>query len=242
MVYQGSKNRLAKDLLPILTENLTEDIWYVEPFCGGCNLIDKMNHPLKSANDINQYLIALLRHVQSGGELPIYLSKEEYYKIKENKSQYEKWMVGFAGFVCSTRGKFFDCYNGIRNVKGGITRNYIEECRKNLLNQNLYNINFSCVTYFDMYIPDNSVVYCDPPYKDTKTYYKKNSWERFDYDLFWSWCRKLVNDKHCKVYVSSYNAPNDFTEIWCKELKSTVNSGEVIKSTERLYSYIKSVE
>lgn len=70
MVYQGSKNRIAKHLLPFIMNELTADRWYVEPFCGGCNLIDKVNHPKRMANDVNKYLIALFRHVQSGGFLP----------------------------------------------------------------------------------------------------------------------------------------------------------------------------
>ena len=42
MVYMGSKNRIAKELLPIITANLTNDRYYIEPFVGGCNMIDKV--------------------------------------------------------------------------------------------------------------------------------------------------------------------------------------------------------
>ena len=45
MVYMGSKNRIAKELIPYLTAELTEGIYYVEPFEGGCNMIDKIEHP-----------------------------------------------------------------------------------------------------------------------------------------------------------------------------------------------------
>jgi len=63
MRYMGSKNRLAKDLLPIITADLKPNQWYVEPFVGGCNMIDKVNHSLKIGSDINKYLIALLKYV-----------------------------------------------------------------------------------------------------------------------------------------------------------------------------------
>jgi DNA adenine methylase len=43
----GSKNRISKHLLPILTKHLKEDTYYVEPFVGGCNMIDKVDHPLR---------------------------------------------------------------------------------------------------------------------------------------------------------------------------------------------------
>ena len=80
----GSKNRLAKDLLPIITADLEEGMWYVEPFVGGCNMIDKIQHPLKLGADNNKYLIALLKYVQEGNELPLHIEKEEYQKVKAN--------------------------------------------------------------------------------------------------------------------------------------------------------------
>lgn len=44
MVYQGSKNRISKYLLPIIHKYIEENNinTYVELFCGGCNLIDKV--------------------------------------------------------------------------------------------------------------------------------------------------------------------------------------------------------
>lgn len=44
MVYMGSKNRIAKKLLPYLTADLKDGVHYVEPFAGGCNMIDKIEH------------------------------------------------------------------------------------------------------------------------------------------------------------------------------------------------------
>lgn len=85
MIYMGSKNRIAKDLLPIITKYLTKDRWYVEPFCGGCNMIDKVNHNKRIANDYNKYLIALFKALQDGVELPTYISKEEYNSVRQKK-------------------------------------------------------------------------------------------------------------------------------------------------------------
>ena len=75
MVYQGSKNRIAKEIIPIVTANLQPNQYYVEPFVGGCNLIDKIQHPYKIGNDNNKYLIALLQYAQEGGKLPEYVDK-----------------------------------------------------------------------------------------------------------------------------------------------------------------------
>ena len=42
MKYMGSKARHAKELLPIILKDRKEGQWYVEPFVGGCNMIDKV--------------------------------------------------------------------------------------------------------------------------------------------------------------------------------------------------------
>ena len=58
MKYMGSKNRHAKALLPIILKNRRDDQWYVEPFVGGFNMIDKVPG-LRLANDSHYYLIEL---------------------------------------------------------------------------------------------------------------------------------------------------------------------------------------
>lgn len=59
MQYMGSKRRIANDILPIILENIQKDQYYVEPFVGGCNMIDKVKHSLKIGADNNQYLISM---------------------------------------------------------------------------------------------------------------------------------------------------------------------------------------
>lgn len=132
MVYMGSKNRLAKELIPIITADLEEGMWYVEPFVGGCNMIDKVQHPLKLGADSNEYLIALLQYVQAGGVLPEHIDKDEYLRVKANPDGYDKWYTGFCGFIASRNGVFFSTYAGICNTKQG-ERNYLREKRNNLL-------------------------------------------------------------------------------------------------------------
>ena len=58
MKYMGSKRRIAKEILPIILKNRKQGQYYVEPFVGGCNIIDKVDGN-RIGNDINKYLIAL---------------------------------------------------------------------------------------------------------------------------------------------------------------------------------------
>lgn len=61
--------------------------------------------------------------------------------------------------------------------------------------------------YRNVELPDNSIVYCDPPYANTNRYGLNGS--RFDNEAFWEWAR------HCRqpVFISEYEAPKDFVCI-----------------------------
>lgn len=229
MVYMGSKNRIAKELIPIITKDLKPNQWYVEPFVGGANMIDKIEHPYKLGADNNKYLIALLEAVQNGQELPEHITKDEYIAVKTNKDNYPDWYVGFVGFVCSFRGKFFGGYSGYYTTKTGIQRNYIKERINNILKQNLDGIKLVCSSYDALDIPANSIIYCDPPYNGTTKY--KDS---FDSDAFWQWCRDKAKEGHT-VYVSEYNAPEDFKCIWEKKINSNLG-GTSKTATEKLFT------
>ncbi len=229
MVYMGSKNRIAKELIPIITKDLKPNQWYVEPFVGGANMIDKIEHPYKLGADNNKYLIALLKAVQNGQELPEYINKDEYIAVKTNKDNYPDWYVGFVGFVSSFRAKFFGGYSGYCTTKTGIQRNYIKERINNILKQNLDGIKLVCSSYDALDIPANSIIYCDPPYNGTTKY--KDS---FDSDAFWQWCRDKAKEGHT-VYVSEYNAPEDFKCIWEKQINSNLG-GTSKTATEKLFT------
>lgn len=59
MKYMGSKNKISKELLPLIIKNRIPNQWYVEPFVGGCNMIDKVDGN-RIGNDSNIYLIEML--------------------------------------------------------------------------------------------------------------------------------------------------------------------------------------
>lgn len=235
MVYLGSKRRLAKDLIPILTKELDQDTYYVEPFVGGANLIDKIQHKKKIGSDSNKYLIALLKYVQAGNRLPTFIPREEYLSVKNNINNYPDWYVGFVGFCCSFRGKFFNSWIGRDVIKNnssekGKIRHYQTEQINNLQSQDLSNITFLNTSYDTLEIPGKSVIYCDPPYKNT-TGYK----DKFDHNKFWNWVREKTLKGH-KVFISEYEAPQDFRCIWSKEQKKNPG-GKAKTTTEKLFTY-----
>ena len=108
-MYLGSKNKLSKELAPIIHSYINDNCkGYIEPFVGGANMIDKIKCSNKIGYDINLYLIALLNHVKtSTDDIPEEITREHYYDVKNNQSNYDEWYVGLIGFCGSFSAKFW---------------------------------------------------------------------------------------------------------------------------------------
>jgi len=229
MQYTGSKKRVAKEILPIILKDRQLNQWYVEPFVGGGNLIENVSGHCIGA-DNNKYIIALLKYVQNNDLNNIeYIDEEKYMHIKNNKDLYDDYIVGFAGFGLSFGARFFGSF--ARNKKN---TDYFYVTLNNLKKQQekIKHINFIHSDYKDLHIPDNSIIYCDPPYKGTTKYWK----QKFNYEEFYEWCIKKHNEGH-KVFISEYEMPeNRFKSIWEKEIILTINNlQQPIKKTEKLF-------
>lgn len=240
MQYLGSKNRLSKELVPIIQSYITKDInGYLEPFVGGANIIDKIKYKNKIGCDINEYLIELLKYSQSN-ELPITVTEDEYKKVKENKGKYDKWYVGLVGFCGSFGAKFFGGFARRYNKDGSlfdVPAQAINSLRRQSQLEQFKDVKFKCCSFLDL--PKDKikgyVIYCDIPYKGT-TKYKAES---FPYEEFYKWVKEM--SIHNTVLISEYNMPEEFTCIWEKELKTVLGSGINKDSdrnrVERLYTY-----
>jgi len=221
----GSKNRVAKELLPFILKDRKPGQWYVEPFVGGANMIDKVYGPRIGA-DSNPYLIEALKLIRDNPEsLPDHVSEEDYQTYK-NKMLIDG-VTGFVGFNATFGSKWFGGY-----ARGG-NRNYTLEGKKNAINQSpkLKGCLFINATYQFLDIPPESIIYCDPPYEGT-TKYK----DAFDSVAFWDWVRVKSTEGH-SVFVSEYNAPEDFICIWEKQLTTSFSTSESIKATEKLFIF-----
>ena len=153
----GSKAKITKYIVPIIQRKIDESgaRYYVEPFAGGCNVIDKIKAEYRIASDSNKYLIALFQHLQDGGELPEHITREEYNKAREayrtGDNSLQAWYIGAAGFLASYNGRFYDGgYAGYGKDKGRV-RDYYRESRNNILMQmqqgGIFGIDFSCRDY-----------------------------------------------------------------------------------------------
>jgi DNA adenine methylase len=230
MKYMGSKKRIVKCILPIMLAERKPDQWWVEPFVGGGNVISEVEGK-RLGVDFNGYLIKALISIRDClDELPKNnkeFTEEDYKKLKLSDSYRHK---GYAGFAYSFGAKWF---GGWRRDKEG-KRDYISEAYKNAVEQSpkLKGVVLVNSDYRNLQIPRNSLIYCDPPYEETTKYRVK-----FNHTIFWQWCRDKAKEGHT-VFVSEYNAPDDFECLWQKEIVSslTLNTGAKT-SIEKLFRY-----
>lgn len=222
MKYMGSKNRIAKHLLPIMLEEAEKHgiTKWVEPFVGGANMIDKVLSSFDRVGyDLNPHVIAALIDIRDNVDgLPDSVSEEEYkswYKTEASS------ITSLARFGASFGGRFEEGY--ARGFKpNGSPRNYWIETKRNAIKQSpkIQNVQFICDSYENLSF-DNCLIYCDPPYFGTK-WYRKNHVPKMDHDKFFNWCREQA--KKNIVFVSEYNAPDDFIEVWQGEIKTNFAS------------------
>lgn len=225
--YFGGKTKIVKPLTEYLESVRKENQVYLEPFVGGGIVCSRMSGKRK-ANDYNEYLIEMYKAIQNGYALPENISEEEYKYIRDNKDE-NKVLTGFVGFGCSFAGKFF---GGYARQKG---YNFASGSKRSLLKKmkTMMDVEFSNKDYKTLN-PKDCLVYCDPPYKDTVQPYGLSS---FDTEEFWDVMREW--SKNNDVYISEYEAPNDFKCVLEIQTKTIIrdSSGNPSYRTEKLYTY-----
>lgn len=205
MKYLESKAGIADEILPyinnyIMLNNI--DI-YIEPFVGGCNIIDKVICNTRIALDNNKYLIELFKRAVNIGDIPYNITKEEYLDTKayvnRKNNKYEDWFIGAAGFLASKQGKFFDTKN--ESISTVELEKIYSNNRKELIDQIPYlkDVKFATYDYLDMKA-NKSLIYADPPLLKFKT------------DKFWDKVREW--SKNNIVLITYNNAPSDFNTLW----------------------------
>jgi DNA adenine methylase len=240
MVYQGSKNKISKYLLPIIERLIVSNNidTYIEPMAGGCNLIDKVSCKNKIASDINSELISLLQYMKRDPSIsiaPSQCSFDHYCDVRDSRKykngKYTQEYISLIGYCASYGGRYYDGGYG-RNSDGSsvyTTRlNNIKEQAILLSDVEIYERDYR---YYKGY--KGCLFYFDPPYRGTKKYSKQS----INYEEFYEFIIELAKDNI--VLMSEYNYINNehFECIWSMPVnvqqKSTRDVAEI--KTERLY-------
>lgn len=234
MKHMGSKARIAKCILPIILKDRKEGQCYVEPFVGGANMIDKVDG-WRIGADSNCAVIKALTLIRDG-ETPAGNTEytESDYMMAAKKARcgaYLSNLDSYALIAFSFGAKWIGGWSRGKDSKGQ-QRDYVREQHKASEKQKplLQGVHLTKSKYNDLPIPPQSIIYCDPPYAGT-TKYKDD----FDHDNFWEWCRDKVAEGH-KVFISEYNAPDDFICVWQQKLNvSVARGGKQKKAIEKLF-------
>lgn len=242
MVYMGSKAKYAQHIVPFLQKAIDDNLvdTYIECFCGGCNIIDKIKCKNKYAYDRSDTLIALLQQMSTNFDEVL---KEGNRELWDKGKAYVKNGIMPKDMSLADIGamEFFASYcNGgfprgyARNTD---SRNYYDEAYRNAQAQapNLKDITFGCQNYWELdKNTKNAVIYLDPPYQNTKKYGYKNQ-PNINYEYFWNWVREISQNNY--VFISEQNAPSDFVALWTQEVKRTTNKTNDFKAVEKLFVY-----
>lgn len=242
MNYMGSKAKYKKYLLPILQKAIDDHNvdTYIEPFCGGCALIDSIKCENRYAYDRSDTLIALLStaannfgDVLKDGNRELWDKGKAYVKdgiVPEDMTLAE---IGAMEFLAS-----FSCGGFPRGyAKDTPGRHYYQERYRALEEQapRLKGIHFGAQNYWELDSSiEGAVILCDPPYQGTKHYGYANQPD-MDYARFWNWVREISKKNY--VFVTEQTAPDDFEVLWEKDVKRTCHKDNNFKATEKLFRY-----
>ena len=236
MIYMGSKWKIANDIVPIMLQSRKENQLFVDMFCGGCHIVQKVDGR-RIANDNNKYLIAMWKGLLENRERPRIIPKELFMKARiEYKNgtniEFDDFMIGWIGFMASFNGTFFEAYAG--HNTGKRHTDYIRAQIKSVEAQinDLKGVEFFSKDYRDFEFNEPCLIYCDKPYKGTRGY---STSKNFNHDEFYEWCRKMATQGHT-IFVSEYQAPNDFKCVWQKEVTTTMGRTKVYRRIEKLFT------
>lgn len=232
MPYQGSKNKLAKDII----EQMPPAEHFYDLFGGGgaithCAVLSG-KYKYVHYNEINPLVVKGFEMAINGefNNENRWISREEFYQLKDT-DPYVAICFSFGNnLVDYLYGKDIEPikkalhYARVLNNQSllDIELQRVESYERLKRLQSLESLN-----YCDVHIEPNSVIYCDIPYKNTKKYCHNE----FDYDKFYEWCKGKKN-----LFVSEYSMPPEFIEVWSKKHKSFMSATKVADSVEKLFT------
>lgn len=178
-------------------------------FCA--SILEDWEHALFHAYEFNDY--SLFNEIGFEGDT-VYLED-----IKRRPDLYKRKYEEYKG-VRIDFSKWHRCgpSTSLRRL-----RDFYKQCERLDI---LRKTDFYANSYDEVDIPENSLIYCDPPYINTAGYGVD-----FDHTRFYDWCRAQKE----LVLISEYTMPDDFIPIWRKNKSVTLCSGGAKKAEEKLF-------
>ena len=156
------------------------------------------------AGDTENCVIMMWQESKKGWVPPNNVSEDLFYTLKDKK---DSALKGFVGHQYSFGGQYFQGYA----PKYGKTKDSSQaiERIKNI-SSTLQKVDFSTGDYSQYTNLKNYIIYCDPPYENTKQYYGKRrsashgrSPALFDTKSFYIWCENMTTNNNI-VFINKY--------------------------------------
>ena len=104
--------------------------------------------------------------------------------------------------------------------------------------ESLERLQVTSQSYAEIDIPEDAVVYCDPPYHASDNRLYEGTPSSFDYGAFYDWCVRV--SKTNPIFISEYSIEDDRFEVVAEKQKITsMSSKKAFNVTERLYTVKK---
>lgn len=223
MVYRGSKSAYAKQISAVVQNLIADRKQFVDMFCGGCSVTCAIPQNIKRiANDMNPYLMALLRWYQSGNKFQVPVTSEAHKKASEIiKSQLrhtggtpkvdlthpetlkDMAYLGWCMYVGSIGGEFLGRFCG-RTKESARDGSYYNDAQLVKTAEQLKNVTLTCYDYREMKLKLPSVIYCDPPWKGLQGY----ALSLYNTNQFYEWCGAMKKEGHT-ILLNEVSAPSE---------------------------------
>lgn len=104
--------------------------------------------------------------------------------------------------------------------------------------QSLESLRVTSLSYDEIDLPEDAVVYCDPPYHASNKTLYENTAKTFDHGTFYDWCVRV--SKTNPIFISEYSIEDDRFEVVAEKQKITsMSSKKSFNVTERIYTVKK---
>lgn len=255
--YIGSKKKVSKKIVEIIKQNFGSGKPVYDIFGGGGAITAELllNGFEVHYNDLDSDITDMLARVASQDRewiKTLIVSRNEFLDIrsKTKKTIDDKLKLLVNSFGNNQRSYLYgkkwsdvkynlaveiinkhDVFSGYKQTE--TYRNAIKQPWLNRLQQleQLQQLEITNRDYTAFSNVENSVLYLDPPYEDTKNSYKF----KFDHQSFYDWCVKMARKNI--VIISSYDISDPRFEVSFEfnTAHGTLSGGQNIKKCERLF-------
>ncbi len=199
---------------------------YLEPFMGFCGVLKHFTDGERVcyACDGNPDIVGMWRSLLDDWVPDGVCTKDDFERLKNDEPSPARTLYGH---VCSYGGLFFNTYLNRSYYAEAGTRSILK-IRDRLRN----GVVLLEPTSYELHNPRGMLVYCDPPYRGNQL--QNEYFKTFDSQGFWNTMREWSKDN--LVFVSEFEAPDDFVAVWSQSRPTQCKKGGVRKRhTEKLF-------